>query len=251
MRYFLLLSIGLCCYSCNTSSTDTASPTLATRTNYLSPDTTINRAIHHHYGNYYDDADLEFDFRDKHYTIRKQGGDFTYTRSFGDTTDIVTNEGFSRTVRGENLTVSEKKANAYANSVNSVRYFFMLPYGLNDPAVKKEQVGKTMIKGQHYHVVRVTFAEEGGGEDYDDVYYYYFHAREGRLDYLAYSFTVDGGGVRFREAINQRRVGGLLVQDYINYKPTTDAEVSELASLLETGGLKELSRIENENVVVR
>lgn len=251
MRYLILLFIGLLYFSCDSTPATAASPTVNLRTNYLSPDTTINRAIQHHYGDYYDNADVEFDFRDKHYTIRKNGGDYTYTRSFGDTTDIVTNEGFSRTIGGAPVDLTEKKANTYANSVNSVRYFFMLPYGLNDPAVKKERVGKTMIKGQHYHILRVTFTEEGGGDDFDDVYYYYFHAREGHLDYLAYSFVVDGGGVRFREAINQRRVEGLLVQDYINYKPIDEAEVSDLAGLLETGGLQELSRIENENVVVR
>ncbi|MEL7162665.1 MAG: DUF6503 family protein, partial [Bacteroidota bacterium] len=168
-----------------------------------------------------------------------------------DTLDWVTNAGFTRTAASQTVAVSDSMAGVYANSVNSVRYFFMLPYGLHDPAVSTELLGERTLRGEPYHEIRVTFAVEGGGDDHDDVYHYFFHRDSGELDYLAYSFTVNGGGVRFREAINQRRVNGLLVQDYINYKPKADAPVADLAELLETGGLKELSRIENTDVTFR
>ena len=68
------------------------------------------------------------------------------------------------------------------------------------------------------------------------------------MDYLAYSYEVDGGGVRFREAYNTRKIGGVLFQDYVNYKHLKNTDVSTFDILFEKGELKELSRIELENV---
>ncbi|MEO0734225.1 MAG: DUF6503 family protein [Bacteroidota bacterium] len=217
----------------------------------LTAEEVIDRAIEVHYSDYYEQADLEFAFRDKTYGIQTDGGEYVYTRSFGDTVDRVANEGFSRTAAGELVAVSDSMAGRYANSVNSVRYFFMLPYGLHEPAVNTQLLGERTLRGEPYYELRITFAEEDGGDDYDDVYHYFFHRESGELDYLAYSFTVNGGGVRFREAINKRRVDGLLVQDYINYKPKQATPVANLAGLLETDGLKELSRIENTAIRLR
>lgn len=89
----------------------------------------------------------------------------------------------------------------YYNSVNSVHYFAYLPQGLNDKAVQKELLGEVVLKGEPYYKVRVTFAQEGGGNDYEDVFIYWFHKQKFTMDYLAYEFHVDGGGMRFREAV--------------------------------------------------
>ncbi|MBK8501742.1 MAG: hypothetical protein IPL46_05765 [Saprospiraceae bacterium] len=71
-------------------------------------------------------------------------------------------------------------------------------------------------------------------------------------DYLAYNYQTDGGGSRFRRAINRREVGGILFADYVNYK--TDPEtlyILNFDSLFETGALDSLSLIATENVVVK
>lgn len=37
------------------------------------------------------------------------------------------------------------------------------------------------------------------------------------MDFLAYEYNVNGGGVLFREAFNSRMIEGMRFQDYINY----------------------------------
>jgi hypothetical protein len=68
---------------------------------------------------------------------------------------------------------------------------------------------------------------------------------------LAYNYITDGGGVRFRSAINKRRVNGLLVQDYINYAPLNKKILlSSLITEFEKGALIERSRIINSDITL-
>ena len=124
-----------------------------------------------------------------------------------------------------------------------------LPQKLNDPAVQKQLMESTEIAGKGYDVMKVTFAEDGGGKDFQDVFYYWFNQQTHELDYLAYSYEVNGGGVRFRQAINARHVDGMLFQDYINYKAAPGTDLDYLPSLFEQGELVELSRIEVTDIV--
>lgn len=215
----------------------------------------IDGSIKAHGGAVYQNFAAAFSFRDKDYTIQKAGESFTYTRSFvkeGDTIhDALANGAFTRQINGQITSVPDTMATKYANSVNSVAYFALLPAPLNDPASRKQYLGQEAIKEVNYHKIKVTFAEEGGGEDFDDVFIYWIHPETFHMDYLAYEYHVDGGGIRFRERINPREVGGIRWQDYINYK----AEVGKVAledtgKALEKGELKELSRILLEHVKV-
>ena len=49
--------------------------------------------------------------------------------------DILNNSGFKRLIDGDEVELSAKDSAAYANSVNSVHYFALLPYNLKDDAV--------------------------------------------------------------------------------------------------------------------
>lgn len=214
----------------------------------------VEKAIDVHGQGHYDQLKVSFDFRDYHYIAERHEGNYTYQRVFTDsigqqTRDVLTNEGFYREVDGERIAVPEDKANAYSNSVNSVIYFTLLPAFLADPAVKYAYLGEVTIKGKPYHKVKITFAQTGGGDDYQDEYVYWFHHDEHTLDYLAYNFQENGGGARFREVFDRQRLGGVLFQNYINYKPTNEAmEVATFDQLFETGQMEELSRIVNENL---
>lgn len=216
----------------------------------------VDRAIEAHGSDLVDERRIEFDFRGRHYVSTRQGGKFTYERIFTDTTgdrirDVLTNEAFYREVNGERISLPAKDSAAYANSVNSVIYFALLPYYLNDPAVVKAYLGEETVKGKPYHKVKVTFRPEGGGKDYEDVFIYWFHRDEYTMDYLAYNYQTEGGGARFREAYNIRTVDGIRFADYVNYKPDEkNMEVATFARLFESGGLEELSRIDIENVQV-
>ena len=176
-----------------------------------------------------------------------------YSRSFSDSLgaylDVLTNDGFTRTLNGELVELSEKDENTFSNSVNSVVYFTLLPKGLNDKAVNKKLLGTTKIKGQNYHFIATTFDEEGGGEDHDDIFGYWINTQTNTMDYLAYSYHTNGGGVRFRAAINPIEVEGVQFQNYINYKPISKTTpLDSLPYLFEQGKLKKLSEIINEEV---
>jgi len=214
----------------------------------------VDKAIAYHGGAAYQTAAIGFDFRDKHYTVKRLPDKYVYTRSWQDTIgfveDILVNStDLIRKVDRDTVALTQEWAFKYANSVNSVLYFAMLPYGLNDQAVIKKYLVEVTVKGKPYHKVQITFQQQGGGKDFEDVFVYWFDKATYQLDYLAYYYNTDETGIRFREAYNRQTVGGILFQDYINYAPLdSTATVFQTDELLEKGQLKELSRIENENM---
>lgn len=142
--------------------------------------------------------------------------------------DVYSPKGFVRYVNNEPVSLADSTTRKYQNSINSVHYFAYLPEGLNDKAVIKKLLGETQIKEAYYYVVEVTFNEEDGGDDFDDVYLYWFNKESFKADYLAYQFSVNDGGVRFREAYNERIINGIRFVDYKNYGEDGDASVYEV-----------------------
>lgn len=250
MKYLLPLFSLLSLFSCNQrENEDPGVPSKAQEV--------VDRAIEVQGGDRIDHSWIDFDFRGRHYRALRDEGLYTYERIFTDTTsgdtirDVLTNSGFMRMVDWEEVELSDKDSAAYASSVNSVIYFALLPYFLNDEAVQKTYLGEAEIKGEPYHKIKVTFREEGGGKDFQDEYVYWFHRDAYTLDYLAYNYEVGGGGARFREAYNPRTVGGIRFVDYINYKPVEPTmEVEIFDRLFEQGEMRELSRIDTENIEV-
>ncbi len=217
--------------------------------------TIIDRAIEAHGGKHYLASRINFDFRDRHYVSERSGGIFHYQRIFSDSSgrvnDHLTNEGFFREVNNEKIDLSEEWQSKYANSVNSVIYFALLPYALNDPAVQKRYLGTGIIRDEKYHEIEVTFRQEDGGKDYEDVFVYWIHQEKNTMDYLAYEFHTDGGGTRFREAFNQREVNNIIFADYHNYKgPQPGVDLATFDTLFQAGKLKKASEIVLENVTV-
>lgn len=215
----------------------------------------VMQAIKIHGGSLYDSARIEFDFRGRHYVSDRKGGNYQYERVFEEkgkaVRDILSNEGFKRYIDGEETTLSNKKSKSYSNSVNSVIYFALLPYFLNDPAVNMQYLGEVDFNNGKYQKVKVTFKQEGGGKDFEDEYIYWINTTSFTVDYLAYNYLVDGGGARMREAYNIRTVNGIRFADYINYKPTNGSrDVATFDELYEAGKMKELSKIESENIIV-
>ncbi len=166
--------------------------------------------------------------------------------------DILINSSeFTRLINGDTANLSEEWKGRYGSSVNSVLYFFQIPFVLNDPGAIKKYVGSFEIKGEPYLGVEVSFQEEGGGDDYEDVFLYWIHKEEKTIDYFAYSYKTEGGGIRFREAINRRNVKGLITQDYVNYTTDKNTPLEELPALYEAGKLRDVSMIINENVRIK
>ena len=211
------------------------------------------KAFNAHGGKKYDTAHYSFIFRKKKYTFHNENSNYTYTVTYeknGEENFIeLKNDGLTRKVNGKEVELSEKEQASHLGSLNSVIYFATLPHKLYDPAIKRSYQGETTIKGKEYDVLEVTFNEEGGGPDHDDEYYYWINKETNRVDYLAYNYQVNNGGVRFRTAYNPRVVNGILFQDYVNYKADVGTPLASLPKLFEKEALKKLSVIETENVV--
>ncbi|MCZ4318778.1 deoxyribose-phosphate aldolase [Aequorivita viscosa] len=216
----------------------------------------IDKTIENAGGSKYDLAKIQFTFREIQYSSHRNKGAFELTRtitdSLGETRDVLTNSGFERFANATKLTLADSTVSKYSNSLNSVHYFVQLPYGLNDSAVNKELVGEAEIDGKDYYEVQVTFAQNGGGVDHEDVYMYWIAKDDFTIDYFAYKFYTGKGGIRFRKAINPRMVNGLRFVDYENYKlePWESVDMQTVDELFEAGKLELLSEIITEDVTV-
>uniref|UniRef100_UPI0040499B5E DUF6503 family protein n=1 Tax=Gelidibacter sp. TaxID=2018083 RepID=UPI0040499B5E len=200
-------------------------------------------------------SEIEFDFRDIHYKAKRNKGVYELSRIIkrNDSviSDLLGNNGFSRIVNNNLVDLSESEATKFSNSVNSVHYFSVLPYSLDDKAVNYRYIDTSLIKNELYYMIEITFDKVGGGEDFNDVFLYWVHSKSYKIDYLAYKYFTDGGGIRFREAYNERYINGIRFVDYKNYKPKVKStELHKLHVLFETGNLDLLSLIELKNIKV-
>jgi len=267
MRNFIfiwLLGISTLFFACQSSSknqsenlNNTPADSLQESKKTLSKaEQIIQSAIQKHGGGKYKILRVSFDFRDKSYVLKHdKSGLFRYERLFEDDSlgkihDVLTNEGLSRMVNGKVIQLEDKKSQAYQSSINSVMYFTLLPEGLLAEAVQSSYLGIDTLKGKAYHQIEVTFKQEGGGEDFQDVYMYWFHTQDSTLDYFAYSYEVNEGGIRFRAFANRQTVDGVVFQNYDNFEVAKDTPLTEIGKLWAEGKLKKLSEINNENIKV-
>lgn len=217
----------------------------------------IEEAVEAHGGAEYEQLDVSFDFRNMQYRIEKNDGGFRYTRKQTDstgqvTTDVLSNDGMIRQINGRVVDLPDSMVQKYSSSINSVAYFFLLPGPLLDPAVQTEFLGEESIRGKAYDKIRVTFKADGGGEDHQDVFVYWIDKKLHVIDYFAYAYATNGGGVRFREAIDVQVQNGLRFCNYINYgSEDLSMSVESMGKLFDENKLKEVSRIINSNVQVK
>jgi hypothetical protein len=206
-------------------------------------------------GKQFNNHKISFDFRDKSYVSENVDGQSVFKRisDLDSITiiDIKRGDDFERYINDSLVMVHDTMAVKYANSINSVHYFVRLPFGLNDAAVNKELLGKETIEDKEYYKVKVTFDQQGGGDDFEDTYLYWFDLKSFKPEYLAYDFHVNGGGQRFRKAYNERYVNGIRFVDYENYKPKNDGtDILEIGQLYDKDELELLSKIELKNIAV-
>ena len=223
-------------------------------------DSIIQSSIDQHGGlDRFEHSLIEFDFREYHYRRRKDGGSFLYTRTYADSLgrevfEATNNDSTWRVVEGQYQPLTDSTRFAIYEAINSVIYFALLPYKLTDEAVNSRYVSSAVVGDEPYHKVEVTFDQEGGGADYQDRFLYWFHKESAYLDYLAYTYEVNGGGERFREAYNRRTINGMVFQDYRNYRADSSAlpnrAIARFDQLLAEGRITEVSTIALKNVRV-
>jgi len=205
-----------------------------------------------------DRAVVRFTFRDAHFEVVRDGGQFQFTRSRTDSEgvavrDVLDNQGIRQEREGAAVPLTEREAASLETAVNSVVYFALLPYNLADAAVQPRWAAIDTLRSRPYHRVEVTFQQEGGGRDWEDRFLYWFHERDGTMDFLAYDFHTGDGGTRFREAINVREVGGIRFADYLNYTADSQekrARLEDYPHLLESERLTAVSTIELHEIEV-
>ena len=246
MKYLSIVILVLLIISCKNKS----------KTQRLSANEIINKSIEVSGGELYNQSDISFDFRDIKYKAKRNGSLFVFTRTIfqdKDTIfDVLNNKGFQRYINEEPIQLEDSMVKKYTASVNSVHYFSVLPFGLNDKAVIKTLIGEEQLKNQDYYKVKVTFNEDGGGEDYEDVFLYWVNKQSFKVGYLAYSYNEDDGiGMRFRAVYNERYVNGLRFVDYDNYKFEADSlPLINLGKAFDKNQLNLLSKIELKNIEV-
>lgn len=215
----------------------------------------VDRAIEYAGGEKIDNSRIRFEFRDRTYLVDRLTDKWKMEREFSDSLDHVTDRydeaGFQRYLNEKPIEIADSMAFKYIESINSVIYFALLPYKLNDPAVQKEYLGMDTLSDKIYYLIKVSFQKEGGGEDFQDEFIYWFQIEDFSLDYLAYSFQTNGGGIRFREAYNERFVKGIRFVDYRNYKAkAAKLSLENLSSAFKENDLELLSTIELKNITV-
>lgn len=239
---FIFLVFAACTHADNTDNAQTNSPEL-TKLDTILLD--MYRA-HGELGNY------RFSFRDNKYSFQFGEDSYCYTKTVQNDSvlrqDTLTNNGFVRYENNIQVDLTTEEQSKYSESLNSVIYFVCLPLKLQDPATNKQYLGEGAIKSESYHIIQVYFDEEGGGEDHDDVFCYWVNENTSQVDYLAYQYATDGGGVRFRTAYNSRMVGTMRFQDYVNYEAPVGTDLIDLPILFALDSLKELSLIVTEDI---
>ncbi len=198
---------------------------------------------------------IEFQFRNRVYKANRNNGKFSLeritTKNDTVTRDILSNNGFERYQNSEFVIVPDAMSARYSSSVNSVHYFSVLPYGLNDTAVHKKLLKEVTVKGKEYYKVEVTFSENGGGEDFEDVFIYWIGKKDFLVDYLAYSYHTNDSGMRFRVLKEQCVRDGVRFVDFHNYKPkNASISLENIDAEFENDGLEKLSEIVLENIKV-
>lgn len=242
MKYSLLLIVSLLLLNCVQQPESLTADAIIQKSMEVSGVINLNSSV------------LAFDFRDIHYEASRSNGFFELQRIQKDSVkvvrDFLNNKSFERFIDDSLVTVPDSMATKYAASVNSVHYFAVLPYSLDGKAVNKTYMGEVKIKDKKYYKIKVTFNEDGGGEDFDDVFIYWINTKNSKIDYLAYSFKEDDGiGLRFREAYNERYINGVRFVDYNNFKPKDKtAKLENLDVLFNENQLGLLSKIELKNI---
>ncbi|HVS12932.1 MAG TPA: DUF6503 family protein [Thermoanaerobaculia bacterium] len=215
----------------------------------------VDRAIRHHGFDHLPELEVSL-------TVSSRSGSFDVVARPGDLFDYTViselagkrrvhrhaNDLLRVTVDGEEQPLATEDDRRRARDFVSQRiYFLFLPHRLNDPSVYKQDLGLERWGQRDLHRVKVTF-EPGTSTSADSEFLFWFDPETAELVQFAYSFD---DGIRFRRAVDLRRVGGLLVYDQTNDGvDDPDADIDDL-DFESVRDLRRISEVELRDVVVR
>ena len=222
----------------------------------------LDRAREAHGSAALDRAEVAFSFRGTPFTLVRDGGTFRYARTLTDSLgreveEAVDNDGPHRLVDGVEVALDAAEAARLATAVNSVAYFALLPAPLADAAVRARDLGPAGVGGEALDRVEVTFDPDGGGADWEDRYVYWLRP-DGRIAYYAYTYEPNPAnpaptetGTRFRTLVGERRVGGVLFQDWQNLTADSVGALERFGPLYDAGATFPVSTVVLDSVRVR
>ena len=219
----------------------------------IAPEYIIQKAIENSGKAKVFDHEISYKFRDKTYISEGNCGQFKMIRidSSKQIKDVYYKNELKRTVNGKAAQLPDSTATRIKSSINSVNYFVHLPYRLEDAAVQAQRLANDTIDDKAYYQLEVKFKEKGGGEDFQDVYRYWFNQNNYSMDYLAYTFLENGGGMRFRAKRFEKKSNDVVFQDYNNFKPISDTlQIDMLSTAYQKNQLKKESEIIIKSVSV-
>lgn len=194
---------------------------------------------------------VEFDIKEKHFTVKFNKDGFFYESAFKDDSlglikDQLSNHGFTREQNGLTTPLSQKDSVKYAQSLNTVVYFTFLPLKLKDENVRAKFLRTVQVKGKAYNQIEVTFDTK---DNQNDIFYFWFDAKDNSMDYFAYSRE----GNRFRAINGLVNSGSLYLQNYVilENKSTKKTALKDYYILFEQDKLSTLSHIDLENVSIK
>lgn len=244
---YLLLSLS----ACQTDKKKGAEEDKATGP--LSASDIIQKAIDASGKQKVEDHRIVFEFRDKTYISEGICGRFKFTRidTSRQVKDVFFKDSLRRSVKGKAVRLADTTATAIKSSINSVNYFVHLPYRLKDPAVKAKRLADDTIADTPYYQLEINFRKASGGEDHQDIYRYWFDKKDHGMDYLAYKFFTNDGGMRFRVKKAESKMNDIVFQDYDNLKPKVDSlSFDNISEAYEKGQLEKVSEIITQPVSV-
>ena len=157
----------------------------------------------------------------------------------------LTNTTVEQSDNGEELELEEEDRKQATKDAQYIEYFPRLPCQLNDPSVRKEDLGLERWGKQELHKVKVTF--DPAGEEF----LFWFDPKTGRMQQFGYRAP---GELRFHRAVEFHQVNGILFSDQekfvkkgkrLKVELLTEKYVKQMKRL----GVAKLSKIEVEPLV--
>lgn len=202
---------------------------------------------------------ISFTFRGRDYEQRIEEGRSVKFRRFVEEGDTIvdkwirTESFFERHINGELVTVTDSAKQEHKSAINSVFHFTFLPLFLTNNAVNAEIIDTVSIGTDPYCKIKFTFNKDVELDipSTDNIYIYWINLNNKTLDYLAYEYFTNDGGLRFRKAYNRRSIGGITFQDYMNYRPRdTTVTLMTIDEAYNRREIEEVSKIVNTNIQV-
>lgn len=224
------------------------------------PQYIIDQAFKAHGSKVFDQSIIEFRIGKRNYKSTRENGEYRYERfwdSLGVTLhDDLTRRGITRHFDQTQALLDTKKIDELSSSIRNLFFLFSIPFGLNEPQIIKEYLGEVILVEKPYHKIRISFKLNPNDRTiYDNEFVLWIHKTRFTIDYLSFKLSEPNDkSLRFRQAVNPRKVEGLLIQDFKEFKPIQDSIEIAPADLDQAWigkQLQEWSGIKLEQVKIR